>query len=86
MSRKLTNDPKKLFEVLNVERKPIESRDNKRQWRELKDQLSIARQGTIQDVLKVIVAYKMLIGIPPKVEYWLNFILEEQKVFILFVL
>ena len=71
-----TNDPKKLFEVLNVERKPIESRDNKRQWRELKDQLSIARQGTIQDVLKVIVAYKMLIGIPPKVEYWLN---ESEK-------
>jgi len=64
------NDSKKLFEVLGVERRPIESKQNKRQWRELKDKLAVARQGTIGSVL-CSVEGSCLIGIPPKIEHWM---------------
>lgn len=66
-----TNDSKKLFEALGVERRPIESRQNKRQWRELRVKLQGARQGTVFDVLKVINDSR-LIGIPPKISYWMT--------------
>ena len=66
-----TNDSKKLFEALGVERRPIESRQNKRQWRELRSKLQEARQGVVFDVLKVIKESK-LVGIPPKIEYWME--------------
>lgn len=66
-----TNDSKKLFEALGIERRPIESRQNKRQWRELKIRLQEARQGTIFDVLSAIKDSK-LVGIPPKIEYWIT--------------
>lgn len=69
------NDSKQLFEVLGVDRRPIESRVNKRQWRELKDKLSIARNETIRDVLKT-VAESRLIAIPIKIAYWMN---EAEK-------
>lgn len=65
------NDSKKLFEVLGVERRPIESRENKRQWIEFRERLSEARQKTIGAVLTT-VAESRLVGIPPKVEYWMN--------------
>lgn len=72
----LENDSKKLFEALGVERRPIESRQNKRQWIEFKEKLSEARQETIGTVLTT-VAESRLIGIPPKVEYWMN---EAKKI------
>jgi DNA helicase-2/ATP-dependent DNA helicase PcrA len=65
------NDPKQLFEALGVERRPVESRQNKRQWREFKESLSAARNETIGSVLKT-VAESRLIGIPPKIIYWMN--------------
>lgn len=70
------NDSKKLFDALGVERRPIESRQNKRQWRDFKEKLSEARHETIGTVL-ITVAESRLIGIPPKVEYWMN---EAKKV------
>lgn len=69
------NDPKQLFEALGIERRPIESRQNKRQWRELKASLSIARNETIGSVLKT-VAESRLVGIPPIITYWMN---EAEK-------
>lgn len=66
-----TNDSKKLFEALGIERRPIESRQNKKQWRELRTKLGTARQGTIFDVLNVIKDSR-LVGIPPKIEYWMT--------------
>lgn len=72
----LGNDSKKLFDVLGVERRPILSRRNKRQWREFKDKLLKARQETIGTVLTTVVESR-LIGIPPKIEYWMN---EAKKV------
>ncbi len=72
------NDSKQLFEALGVERRPIESRQNKRQWRELKDSLTIARNGTIDDVLKT-VAESRLIGIPSKIEYWMEEAKKEEQ-------
>ena len=67
----LENNSKQLFEALGIERRPIESKDNKRQWRELRDKLSTVRQETIWDVLKT-VADSKLIGIPPKIQYWMG--------------
>ena len=67
----LENNSKELFEALGIERRPIESKENKRQWRELRDKLSSARQETILDVLKT-VAESGLIGIPPKIQYWMG--------------
>jgi len=49
---------------VGLERRAIESRQNKRQWRELKENLSVARNGTIGNVLKT-VSESRLIGIPP---------------------
>lgn len=69
------NDSTGLFEVLGVERRPIESSNDKKQWRKLKDTLSIARKGTIGDVLKT-VAESRLVGIPPKIIFWMS---ESEK-------
>lgn len=75
----LENDPKQLFEALGIERRPIESKKNKRQWRELKDNLSEARQETIGDVLKT-VSESRLIALPPKIIFWMNVAEKEEQV------
>lgn len=67
----IENDSKQLFAALGVERRPIESKQNKRQWRELKDKLASARQETIGSVLRT-VSESRLIGIPPKIAYWMD--------------
>lgn len=71
----VANDSKRLFEILGVERRPIESRKNKQQWRDLKDKLSVARNETIGSVLKT-VANSRLISIPSKIAYWMG---EAEK-------
>jgi len=65
------NSPKKLFEALGVERRPIETKERKRQWKALHVLLDKARQERIIDVLNV-VDRSGLIGIPDKIEYWLS--------------
>lgn len=65
------NSPKKLFEALNVERRPIETKERKSQWKALHVSLDMARQEKIIDVLNVI-DQSGLIGIPDKVRYWLS--------------
>ena len=49
-----------------MERRPIQSIEHKRQWKKLGEDLEVARQGTIYQVLKVLEDNK-LFGLPPKV-------------------
>ncbi len=72
------NDPKRLFEALGLERKPIQSVEHKKEWKELKDQLTVAREQRIIDVLKVIRTSR-LVGLPPKLEVLLNSYLNNQQ-------
>lgn len=74
----LDNDPKQLFEALGIERRPIESKKNKRQWRELKENLSEAREKTIGDVLKT-VSGSRLIAVPSKITYWMDEAEKEES-------
>ncbi|MCR4621172.1 MAG: UvrD-helicase domain-containing protein [Clostridiales bacterium] len=60
------NDAKGLFDALGVERGPIQSIENKRQWKMLGKELETARQGTIYQVLKVLEDSRLL-GLPPKI-------------------
>ncbi|MSS59585.1 ATP-dependent helicase [Erysipelotrichaceae bacterium Oil+RF-744-GAM-WT-6] len=64
-------DTKRLFEALEIERRPIESKSDKHQWTVLKDALCKARKKTIGDVLQV-VSDSELIGIPSEVEFWMT--------------
>jgi DNA helicase-2/ATP-dependent DNA helicase PcrA len=66
-----TSSPKNLFEALGVERKPIETKEKKHQWKLLRSSLETARQGRIIDVLDAVDGSR-LIGIPDKVSYWLS--------------
>lgn len=66
-----TNSPKNLFEALGVERKPIETKEKKKQWKLLQSSLETARQKRIIDVLDAVDS-SGLIGIPDKVSYWLS--------------
>lgn len=61
-----SNNAKGLFEALGLERRPIQSIEHKRQWKKLGEDLEVARQGTIYQVLKVLEDNK-LFGLPPKV-------------------
>lgn len=65
------NDPKLLFEALGVARRPIESKEQKKEWKEFYERLSVARQGKIADVLGVVKESK-LVGLPEKIEFWLE--------------
>ena len=73
-----TNSPKKLFEALGVERKPIETKEKKLQWKLLRSSLASARQGRILDVLNAVES-SGLIGIPDKVSYWLSVYRNDDK-------
>ena len=65
------NNPKLLFEALGIERKPVQSKAQKKMWKQLKDELAIARENRIIDVLRVIEKSE-LVGIPDKVNFWLR--------------
>lgn len=71
------NNTKGLFEILGIERRPIESRRDKHQWTELKYALSKARKKKVGDVLKVVIDSK-LIGIPSGIEYWMDQAMDEN--------
>ena len=73
------NRPKILFEALGVERKPIETKENKHQWNLLRYSLETARQGRIIDVLNA-VEKSGLIGIPDKVSYWMSVYKAGDKI------
>lgn len=62
-----SNNAKDLFVALGVERRPILSTENKRQWKSLAEALDKARKGTIYDVLKVLENSRLL-GLPPKLQ------------------
>lgn len=72
------NDPKRLFEALGVERKPIQSLNHKKAWKALKEQLEIARAHKIIDVLKTVQASR-LVGLPPRIEDTLNAFLSGEQ-------
>ena len=61
-------DVKTMYEVLGTTRQPIETKKQKKQWRNLTSALRTARQGTICDVLRTAVDSK-LIPIPPDIEH-----------------
>lgn len=65
------NNPKLLFEALGIERKPVQSKAQKKMWKQLKEELAIARENRIIDVLRVIEKSE-LVGIPDKVNFWLR--------------
>lgn len=67
----MTNDSKKLFDALEVERKPFQNKADRQRWLKLREALSDTRERTIYDVLKVI-QNSMLIDLPDKIEYWID--------------
>ncbi len=66
-----TNNPKMLFDALGLTRQPINSQEQKKEWKKFYRRLSICRQGRIADVLEL-VKQSYLIGIPDKIDYWLS--------------
>lgn len=64
-------DTKLMYEALGTTRQPIETKRQKKQWRELKNALTIARQGAIYDVLQVALDSR-LIPIPPDIEKYIK--------------
>lgn len=60
-------DAKRLYDVLGVARQPIETKRQKKKWKDLLDNLGVARKGTIFDVLRVALSSR-LIPIPPVIE------------------
>ena len=62
-----SNNAKGLFEALGLERRPIQSIDNKLQWKKLGEDLEFARKSTIYQVLKVLEGNRLL-GLPPKLD------------------
>lgn len=66
-----TNDSKKLFDALGVERRPFQNKADRKRWLEFRQRLSDAREKTIYDVLKVI-QNSTLIDPPEKVAYWID--------------
>ena len=76
------DDPKLLFEVLGVKRRPIESKEQKKAWKEFYEQLTVARQGRIVDVIET-VKQSRLIGIPERIDFWLQaYRNEDDSVFL----
>ena len=73
-----TNNPKMLFDVLGLTRQPINSQEQKREWREFYKHLSMARQGRIADVIEL-VKQSYLVGIPDKIDYWLSIYRENNN-------
>jgi hypothetical protein len=69
-------DAKRLYDVLGIVRQPIETKRQKKKWKELLDKLDVARQGTIFDVLRVAFNSR-LIPIPPKMEAAFEHYLED---------
>lgn len=60
-------DVKAMYEVLGTIRQPIETKRQKKQWRQLANALYLARQKTIYEVLKTAVDSR-LIPIPPDID------------------
>ncbi len=73
-----TNNPKMLFNVLGLTRQPINSQEQKKEWKEFYRRLSMARQGRIADVIEL-VKQSYLVGIPDKIDYWLNVYRENNN-------
>lgn len=71
-------DAKRLYDVLGIVRQPIETKRQKKKWKELLDKLDVARQGTIFDVLRVAFNSR-LIPIPPKMEAAFEHYLEDEN-------
>lgn len=67
----MTNDSKKLFDALGVERRPFQNKADRQRWLKLREALSDARESTIYDVLKVI-QNSMLIDPSDKIAYWID--------------
>lgn len=67
----INQDVKEMYEVLGTTRRPIETKKQKKQWRELTDALGIARQGTIYDVLRTVVDSR-LIPVSPDIENYVK--------------
>lgn len=53
-------DVKAMYEVLGTMRQPIETKRQKKQWKELANTLRVARQGSIYDVLSVTVNSRLI--------------------------
>lgn len=65
------NDAKAIYDVLGMARHPIETKSQKKQWRELRTLLAAAREKTIYDVLRVAIDSR-LIPIPPILEKYIK--------------
>lgn len=63
----IENNMQLLFDTLNVKRYPINKKAEKQQWRELQNQLSVARSKKSIDVLKTVLDSK-LIPVPQSIE------------------
>ena len=67
-----------LFDALGLTRQPINSQEQKKEWKEFYRRLSMARQGRIADVIEL-VKQSYLVGIPDKIDYWLNVYRENNN-------
>lgn len=60
------NDVKGLFDALGGSRRPIRSIEEKKEWKELKNKLEVARRGRIKDIIDLLYENSLLV-LPPKV-------------------
>ena len=60
------NDVKGLFDALGGSRRPIRSIEEKKEWKELKNKLEVARRGQIKDIIDLLYENSLL-ALPPKV-------------------
>lgn len=64
-------DVKAMYEALGTTRQPIETKRQKKQWRQLRNALNLARQGTIYDVLRTAIDSR-LIPVPPDISNYMS--------------
>ena len=60
-----------MYEALGTTRQPIETKRQKKQWRQLRNALNLARQGTIYDVLRTAIDSR-LIPVPPDISNYMS--------------
>lgn len=62
------NDINALYDVIKNHRQPIETKNQKKLWYQLKSELSGAREKNISDVISVCIKYSKILPINPKIK------------------
>lgn len=64
------NNTKQLFETLGIRRYPINTKAQKQEWLTLKDELKVARNTTVSNILNVSIKSRLIPVPPPVIELY----------------